>query len=199
MVDNSISICYNISRGDYMKTKSIIITGLFAAIICVFSVMTIPIGSVPITLSIFAVFLTAIVLGFKKGTLAVLIYILLGGIGLPVFSSFRGGISVLLGPTGGYIIGYIFIAVIVGLSADLTKHFSAIKKYVIIGISSIFALAICYTFGTAQFIFITKNTLTASLAACVYPFIPFDLIKIVAALFIGNVLKSRLKILTYNS
>ena len=176
-----------------MKTKSIIITGLFTAIICVFSVITITIGPVPITLSLFAVFLSAVMLGWKKGCLAVLVYILCGAIGLPVFSGLKGGISILFGPTGGYIIGYIFIALIVGLTAERAKKLSAAKKYALTFAASFTALLICYAFGTAQYIFITKNPLNYALAACVYPFVAFDIIKIIIAVLLGFIIKSRIK------
>ena len=101
-----------------MKTKDMVLTGVFAAVICVFAPFTIPIGAVPISLATFAVYLAAAVLGTKKGTLAVLIYILIGMAGVPVFSGFAGGIGKILGVTGGYIIGYIPCAFAIGVFTE---------------------------------------------------------------------------------
>ena len=97
-----------------MKVKTMVICAIFAAILCVFSVLTIPIGPVPISMGILGVMLTAIILGPKKGTIAVIVYILLGAVGLPIFSGFKGGFQVLLGPTGGYIWSYIIVALFIG-------------------------------------------------------------------------------------
>lgn len=109
-----------------MKTKDMVLTGVFAAVICVFAPFTIPIGAVPISLATFAVYLAAAVLGTKKGTLAVLIYILIGMAGVPVFSGFAGGIGKILGVTGGYIIGYIPCAFAIGV---FTERFGG-KNYI---------------------------------------------------------------------
>lgn len=176
-----------------MNTKSMIITGIFASVICIFSILTVPIGSVPITLSIFAVFLCSMVLGLKKGTAAVIIYILCGAFGLPVFSGFRGGINVLLSPTGGYITGYIFIALIMGFISDITKTMKTKKRIIFISIGCVFSMVLCYIFGTLQFSFITKTPFKISLAICVYPFIIIDTIKIFAAVFLGEILRKRMK------
>ena len=90
-----------------MKTRDLTLTALFAAILCVAAPFSIPVGPIPITLATFAIYLAAIVLGKKYGTLAVVIYILLGAVGLPVFSGFSGGFQKIVSATGGYIIGYI--------------------------------------------------------------------------------------------
>ena len=112
-----------------MKTKNIIITGMLTSLICIFSVITLPINTIPITLSTFSVFFISIISDLKKSVSAVMIYILCGCLGLPVFSGFRGGINVLLGPTGGYITGYLFIALIVGLSSEKTRNSANAKRF----------------------------------------------------------------------
>ena len=169
-----------------MKTKTLITEALFAAIIAVFSVITISIGPVPITLSIFAIYLAAVILGGKKSTVSLLVYILCGAVGIPVFSGMRGGISVLFGPTGGYILSYIFITLIAGFSCD------KLKNKPLIFLMCLLSLFVCYAGGTIQYILITNTPLQAALVKCVYPFIAFDIIKIIAALFIGMSVKKRL-------
>ena len=86
-----------------MKTKTIVICAIFAALMCVFSVITVPTGIIPVTLGTLGIMLTAVILGSKKGAVSVAVFILLGIVGLPVFSGFKGGIQVIFGPTGGYI------------------------------------------------------------------------------------------------
>lgn len=159
-----------------MKTKDMIICAVFAAIMCVCSVISIPIGPVPVSLGTFGVMITAAILGWKRGTISVIVFILIGAIGLPVFSGFRGGFQVILGPTGGYITSYIFMALIIGaLTKNLAENkFAAMGQ---IALSCILGFIVCYFFGTLQFMFVQKITLTESLAMCVLPFIPFDIAK----------------------
>lgn len=174
-----------------MKTKDMIICALFAAILCVFSVMTIPIGPVPISMGIFGVVLTAAILGAKRGTIAVAVYILLGAVGLPIFSGFKGGIGVLLGPTGGYITSYILCALFAGyLNKNLpeNKALALLKLFAV----SFGAVIICYIFGTAWFMFIAKKDLLSSLAVCVYPFVPFDLAKCAVAAVVAFAVRTAL-------
>lgn len=167
-----------------MKTRNLIECAIFAAVICVFSVMTIPTGIIPVTMGTFGIMLTAAVLGWKKGTVAVLVFILLGAVGLPVFSGFKGGIGVLAGPTGGYITGYIVMSLVSGaLTARLPQKRAAQIGKVFAAL--VLGMALCYALGTIQFMFVAQKSLAASLAICVTPFIPFDVIKCVLASFIG--------------
>ena len=99
------------STSTKMKTLDMAYIGLFAVVITICSWISIP-TVVPFTLQTFAVFLAVAVLGGKRGTLSVIVYVLLGAVGLPVFSGFKGGIGVLLNTTGGYIIGFIFSALL---------------------------------------------------------------------------------------
>ncbi|HBK01454.1 MAG TPA: biotin transporter BioY [Clostridiales bacterium] len=157
-------------------TKEIAYTGLAAAILCVLAPLSIPIGPVPLTLATLAVFFVSASLGWKKGTIAVIVYILLGLTGLPVFSSFNGGVGVVAGPTGGYIVGYIPCAFLTGLLVDLFgKH-----KFVY-PLAMVAGLAACYLFGTIWFSISQQVTFVAALSTCVVPFLVFDSIKIVAA------------------
>ncbi|MCR5255304.1 MAG: biotin transporter BioY [Acetatifactor sp.] len=170
------------------STKDIVFVGVFAALMAICSWISIP-TTVPFTLQTFAVFLAIGVLSGKLGTLAVLIYVILGAIGLPVFANFTGGMGILLGNTGGYIIGFIATALIMWLFETLFGH-----KTVVLAISSLLGLIACYAIGTAWFMFVyTKNVGPESLATvlswCVIPFIIPDIIKIALALVIGERLR----------
>ena len=126
--------------------------GLFAVVIAICSWISIP-TVVPFTLQTFAVFLAVAVLGGKRGTLAVIVYVLLGAVGLPVFSGFKGGIGVLLNTTGGYIIGFVFSALVMWA---FEKSFG--KKTWALILSMVLALAVCYAFGTVWFMIVyAKN------------------------------------------
>ena len=175
-----------------MKIKTMVICAIFAAILCVFSVLTIPIGPVPISMGIFGVMLTAIILGPKKGTIAVIVYILLGAVGLPIFSGFRGGFQVLLGPTGGYIWSYIIVALFIGLLTNThpkNKWLAMLKIFIV----CLGGIVICYAAGTAQFMLVQKTDLTKALTACVIPFIPFDILKALVVSYLGYVVHTALK------
>ncbi|HYE68563.1 MAG TPA: biotin transporter BioY [Anaerovoracaceae bacterium] len=168
-----------------MNTKKMILCALFAALTAVCSMISIPLPftPVPINLATLSVFLAGGLLGSRYGSLSQLVYVLLGVIGLPVFHSFTGGLSVLTGPTGGYIIGYIAAAWLIGfLIEKLGNDF-----YKII-ISMIEGLIVCYTLGTLWFMYITSTGLTAALMMCVVPFLIGDAIKIIA----GAILVKRL-------
>ena len=111
-----------------IRTKQMVLIALMTAVTCVLGPLSIPLpfSPVPISLTNFAIFLAIFVLGMKSGTISFIIYLLLGAIGVPVFSSFRGGLQVLAGPTGGYLIGFIFLALIMGFALD---HFNRCLLY----------------------------------------------------------------------
>ena len=118
-----------------IRTKQMVLIALMTAVTCVLGPLSIPLpfSPVPISLTNFAIFLAIFVLGMKSGTISFIIYLLLGAVGVPVFSSFRGGFQVLAGPTGGYLIGFIFLALIMGFALD---HFDRKLVPTIIGRSS---------------------------------------------------------------
>ena len=168
-----------------MQTLDMAYIGLFAVVIAICSWISIP-RVVPFTLQTFAVFLAVAVLGGKRGTLAVIVYVLLGAVGLPVFSGFKGGIGVLLNTTGGYIIGFVFSALVMWA---FEKSFG--KKTWALILSMVLALAVCYAFGTVWFMIVyAKNVgavgLSAVLGWCVIPFIIPDLAKITLAFILSN-------------
>lgn len=175
-----------------LSTKDIALISMFAAVMAVCSWISIP-TTVPFTLQTFAVFLTCMVLGGKRGTLAVLIYIVLGMIGLPVFAGMTGGIGVLLGMTGGYIIGFIASALIVWAMEKVSED-----KLWIQALSMVLGLVACYGIGTIWFMVVYAKTsgavgLMTVLGWCVFPFIIPDLIKIGLALILGSRLRKLVK------
>lgn len=171
--------------GKRITTADIVVIALSAAIIAVCAWISIP-TAVPFTLQTFAVFTAAALFGARRGTLSVLVYILLGAVGAPVFARFTGGIGTLLGSTGGYTVGFIFIALIVGFASDKFRH-----KLIPMIAAMFLGLLVCYTFGTAWFMVLyTLNTgaveLGTVLGWCVLPFIIPDCIKIACTVVIAN-------------
>ena len=175
---------------DSNKTRDIVYMSVFTAMISICSWISIP-ASIPFTLQTMGVFTTVGLLGGKRGTLTVLTYILLGAIGVPVFAGLTGGISVLLGTTGGYIMGFLLSALLMwGIEAIMGRN------QIVLAFSMVAGLIVCYVFGTAWFMMIyTQHSgvigLSTVLGLCVIPFIIPDLIKIGVALFLINRLKKR--------
>ena len=167
-----------------------VFTALFAALICVAAPFSIQVGPIPISLATFAIYLTGAILGGKRGMVATIVYIMLGAVGLPVFSGFRGGFGVLFGPTGGYIIGYIPLVLITGIFAEMNAK--KINRAVITFIGMILATAALYTFGTIWYMIVSGNDLITSLKICVLMFIPGDAIKIACVTAVSVPLKSKL-------
>lgn len=175
------------------KTKNICLIALFSAIIVICSLVTIP-SAVPFTLQTFAIFLCLNILGAKKGIISILIYIFLGVIGLPVFSGFNGGIGALLNVTGGYIIGFIFSALIYGL---ITSIFNKKPRKIINLIASFMGLIVCYIFGTLWYILLfIKNgdtiSFTSAFTICVLPFIIPDIFKILLSVTLSEKVKNHI-------
>ncbi len=177
-----------------MKTKDITLISAFIALIAVCSWISV-IGLTPVqfTMQTFAVFLAAGLLGGKKASVSVLLYILLGLVGAPVFSGFRGGISVLFDRTGGYILGFLAIPLAVWLFERLFDN----RKWAIV-VGMVLGLLICYAFGTLFFLRIyaqqgSSITVGAVLTICVFPFLIPDALKLLLAVTLTAALKDRIK------
>ena len=165
------------------KTYDMVCIAIFAVVMAVCSWISIPM-TVPFTLQTLGLFLTIGVLGGKRGTLAILIYILLGAVGIPVFSGFTGGLGVLLGNTGGYILGFLFS----GLAMWGMEKLLGRKAWAL-ALAMILAMAVYFVFGTAWFMAVYTNKvgevgLGAVLSWCVIPFVIPDLLKMVLALML---------------
>ncbi len=175
------------------KTFMMALCGLFAAVTAICSWISIPLGftPVPVNLGTLAVFLTGGLLGKKYGPISLIVYTLAGAVGLPVFSGFRGGLSVLAGPTGGYIIGYIVAALIIGLIiSGMTRRERTTGAAISINaFAMICGLAACYALGTAWFMISTHTPFAAAMVSCVIPFLPGDALKIIAATILVRKLK----------
>ena len=162
-------------------------TALMAAVMCVLGPLTVPIGAVPISLANLVICLTAWLLGAKLGTLSVAVYLLIGLIGVPVFSGYGAGLAKLAGPTGGYLVGYLLLAFIGGLFIEKSNG-----SPVISGVGLVLGDAACYVLGTAWFVYQMQCELGYALSVCVYPFIALDLGKIVVSCIVGALLRKRL-------
>ena len=165
-----------------IRTKQMVLIALMTAVTCVLGPLSIPLpfSPVPISLTNFAIFLAIFILGMKNGTISFIIYLLLGAIGVPVFSSFRGGLQVLAGPTGGYLIGFIFLALIMGFALD---HFD--RKLVPTIIGMIIGMAVCYAFGTVWLAKLLSLSFKEGLMMGVIPYLPGDAAKIIIAAIVG--------------
>ena len=170
--------------------RNMVFTSLFAALICVAAPFSIQAGPIPISLATFAIYLTGAILGGKRGMIATFVYILIGAVGLPVFSGFRGGFGVLFGATGGYIIGYIPLVLITGIFAEM--NIRKIPRAVVTVVGMILATAALYTFGTIWYMIVSGADLVTALTACALPFIPGDAIKIACVTAVSVPLKAKL-------
>lgn len=175
-----------------LTTLDMAYIGLFACIMAICAWISVP-GEIPFTLQTMGVFLAVGLLGGKRGTLAVLVYVLLGAVGLPVFSGFTGGIGRLMGATGGYILGFLASALIMWAVEKLLP-----KKLWALVLGMVLGLAACYAFGTVWFLVVyTKAkgaiSLMSVLGMCVIPYIIPDLLKIALALVLTKTLKRFVK------
>lgn len=173
-----------------LSTKQLTTIGVMTAVTCILGPLAIPLSfsPVPISLTNLAIYISIYVLGTKSGTISYIVYLLLGLVGLPIFSNFTGGLAKLAGPTGGYLIGFIFLAIVGGIFVD---HFQG--KIYMHAIGLVIGTAICYLFGTLWLAFQAHLTFEAALWAGVIPYIPGDIAKVVIALIIGPQLRKQIK------
>lgn len=161
---------------------------LMAALMCALCPLSIPIGPIPVSLGTFVMMLTVYLLGTRNALISCAVYLLLGAVGMPVFSGFQGGLAKLAGPTGGYLIGYLGLIAAAGVVIRLGKgSFPAALAGMVLGV------AVDYAFGTAWFVIQTGSTLAHAMTVCVYPFIPVDAAKAVAAALLGRLIRPALE------
>lgn len=166
-----------------------VFTAITAALICIAAPFTIPLPSaVPLSLATFAVYISGALLGSIRGTLAVAVYLLIGLVGLPVYSGFTGGPAVIAGVTGGFLIGYLPCAFITGL---FTEKSCAKPALMAVGMAA--GTATLYIIGTVWFMIFTGSDLSAALLGCVVPFLAGDTVKIAAACAVSVVLRKKLR------
>lgn len=168
------------------KTKNMVMMALMAAVMAVLSPMSIPIGPVPLTLGVFAVCLAGAVLPTAPALVSLSVYLFLGAVGLPVFSSYRGGLQMLVGATGGYLFGYYFL--VLALSVAVAKTKRPVVRYGI----GLLGLAGFYLLGTVWYAVVMSVSVWAAFLACVAPFAVPDMLKMAAALALAEVLERRM-------
>ena len=165
-----------------------ILTALCAAIIAVLAQIIIPIPLIPITGQTLAIGLVVTILGLKHGTYAVLLYILLGAIGLPVFQSFTGGLGILFGPTGGYIIGFIPTALVIGFYLEKTR-----LTFTHALVANILGMLVTLAFGAVWLKYFAGLSWTGALLSGVVPFLIVGIIKAILAAWVGAIVRQRLQ------
>ena len=183
-----------------INTRQLTLCAVMAAVMCVIAPISLPIGPISVTGGTLTVYLTAYLLGPWRGLAATAVYLLAGFAGLPVFSNYMGGAGRLLGPTGGYLVGYLPMMLLAGLAAELAlQRFGGRGKrerlpaLALPLLGMVLATAVLYTFGAAWYCVQAGADLQTALAACVLPFIPFDLMKMVLALLAGVPVRRRLE------
>lgn len=199
MVDNKKGLCYTKQVGVIdleqrrNKTLDMCYIALFSALMAVCAWINIPSPTVHFTMQLFAIFTSTLILGGRRSTIAILVYLLLGAIGLPVFAGFTGGLGRILGSSGGFLIGYLAIPLLYWMFEKKVRPKNPLKLLVLsVG------LFMDYSFGTAWFILVyTNNTgaidLQTALVWCVTPFIIPDLFKLYLAFLVDKKIHSFVK------
>jgi len=175
-------------RNKRISTSTMTVVALMAAVLCLLAPFSIPLGPVPISLATFGLYLAVLVLGGKNAMIVCLMYLLIGFVGLPVFSGFSGGPAKLLGPTGGYFFGYLLLTVVAGYFVD---KFSGKRGMCVLGLA--LGTVACYVVGTVWLAVQMELDFCNALIVGVVPFLAGDLIKIVMALWIGNAIRGQIK------
>ena len=169
------------------KTKALILVAMCASIICLLAQVTIPLPLIPMTGQTLAIGIVATILGSRYSTITVIVYLMLGLIGLPVFSHFTGGLGILFGPTGGYLIGFIPTAFLIGLWLEKTSY-----TYVQAFMANMIGMCITLIFGAVWLKLITELSLHEAVATGIFPFLPVGIIKAFLAAWFGIAIRQRL-------
>lgn len=174
-----------------LNTQQMVLIALMTAITCILAPLSlpIPISPVPVTLTNLVLYVSVFILTWKQAALSYFIYLLLGIVGLPVFSGFTGGLAKVAGPTGGYLAGFIFLIIISGIFVEKS---SGKFRHVFYTVGILLGTTITYLFGTIWLAVQMNLTFPQALAAGVLPYLAGDAVKIVIALIIGPILRKRL-------
>jgi biotin transport system substrate-specific component len=175
---------------DKISTKGLVYAALFGALTAAGALIAIPLPPVPVTAQTFFLNVSAILLGGKLGALSQFIYIMLGVVGIPVFAGGKAGLGVIFGPTGGYLLGFIIAAFVIGIISRV-KNNAGFFWYIF---SMLIGMLIIYLAGCLQLSLVAKMSFSKALAVGVLPFIPGDILKIILAAVISSRLKGRVKI-----
>ncbi len=180
-----------------LRVREVVMCGVFAAITAVLSQVSVPIGPVPISCSLIAVYLSGLLLSVKPALFSQVVYLLLGVIGVPVFAGFQSGVARLAGPTGGYLAVYPILAVLISAmmlfyDKKLANTALPIRAVYLAG-TLLLALLVCYAAGTAWFTVFSGSTFQKALSLTVLPFIPGDIAKIVLCIVVTLLARPQLK------
>lgn len=168
-----------------LKTSTITRAALMAAVTAVAAQITVPLTPVPFTLQVLAVILSGLLLGARIGALAQAVYVLVGAVGIPVFSSFTGGLGHVFGPTGGYLISYPIAAAVAGLAAHTVARASRQQALWAGFLWGCAGLAVIYVFGTTWLAVVSGLSPTEAATTGILPFVIFDLIKVALAALVA--------------
>lgn len=169
-----------------VKLRRVVITALLAAFLCILAPVSIPIGAVPVSLGTFCVCLLALLADRRCALMALVLYVGMGAVGLPVFAGFVGGGQVLVGPTGGFLLGYIFMVMVISLFCRKRRSVPRMVAGTVLG------HLVCYAVGTVWYAVLAKVSLVAAFLVGVLPFLAFDAIKIVAVIVLVVLLGNRI-------
>lgn len=172
----------------HARTRELVTASLIAAVAAVGSWVALPVGSVPVTLQTFAVFLAALLLAPAWAAASMGTFLALGAIGLPVFAGGKGGVGVLVGPTGGYLLGFLVGATVGALVRDVLDRRGT--KPIVSDVAAVTATLLCiYTLGAVQLAAVGDLSLPAALAVGVAPFVVFDAVKGAAAIAVASAVR----------
>ena len=197
----SESKLHEAARYSSNRLKMLVLTAMMTAVTAVCAVISVPLpfSPVPVSLATLAVLISGGVLGAKYGAISQAIYLLLGAVGVPIFHNFTGGLGILVGPTGGFLVGYVLMATVFGrlagisfrrgkqwqetepLQGSLNSDKKPKSNFVKLALAAVIATLACYIPGALWFMFVTKNGLAAALTMAIIPFIPVDILKCVIA------------------
>lgn len=178
----------------HFTTRRLVMIAMVTAITCILApfAIPIPISPVPISLTNLVLLISIYVLGWKDAAVSYLVYLLLGALGLPVFSGFAGGLGKIAGPTGGYLTGFIFMTIIAGIFVERYEN-----RRILVITGMVLGTLVAYVFGTAWLAFQLELPFTGALSIGVLPYLPGDTVKIIMAVLTGPILRSRLQNLAY--
>jgi biotin transport system substrate-specific component len=173
-----------------ISIKGLVYAALFGALTAAGALIVIPLPPVPVTAQTFFLNVAAILLGGQLGALSQFIYVMLGVVGIPVFAGGKAGLGILFGPTGGYLLGFIIAAFVIGIVNRMKKNAGIFWNI----FSMLIGMVIIYLLGSLQLSLVAKMSFNKALAVGVLPFIPGDIIKILLAAVISSRLKDRVKV-----
>ena len=170
-----------------MSTRTLTLTAMLTALLCICGPLTLPLGPIPLSLTTAVLMLMGLLLGGRRATLCCGVYLMIGLLGVPVCSGFTGGLGTFAGPTGGFLLGYLPLTALCGFVCARRE------RRLVQLLAFLAGTAILYLAGTAWYCWQTGVSVQAAMTVCVLPFLPGDALKILAVLTGGNAVKTRLK------